>query len=429
MNTLLLNTGEGLLPSRVTTARTVMLMALFCAPALLLLHKGWSAFGVLLLLCTALGFGSWRAACRPAAKVLAALLLMALLVLALALVSMQQSGQGLRSVDYVARLLLLPWCAAVAYALSPPRALLWWGAMAGIVLGFALACMQVMQGADRAGAGSNPIVFANAMLTLLVLAIHCLPARSSFWRVLALLAILSLGMAAIVMSGSRGVLPGLAAMLLIAIIGGGRGFWLRSGIAVALLASVLAALWFVPALAERSRLAEVRTDLHAYARGHVDTPIGARLEYLALAGEAFAERPWTGVGLDRFDTRIRTIPACRQQSLGVCGMGHAHNDLAQWSATLGVPGLLSILAIYLLPLALLLRLALAMPGTRTVGAAWAGAVLVLTYMLSGLTQSMFAHALTTTNYAVLVGLLIGIALGEAEAARAPGAQRQGAAMQ
>ena len=46
------------------------------------------------------------------------------------------------------------------------------------------------------------------------------------------------------------------------------------------------------------------------------------------------------------------------------------------------------------------------------GAAWAGVMLVLVFLLSGMTQSMFSHALTTMTYVIFIGLLLGLALRE-----------------
>jgi len=382
----------------------------------MILPKGWSAFGGLLLLATLLSLSRWRLACGPVRRPLLVLTATTALVVAVAISSMAYADQGWRSLDNISRLLLIPWCAALAYALAPSRSALWYGALAGICIGFSVACAQMLLGVDRAGAGNNPIVFANAMLTLLVLAVYCRPSPGGLRITLLLVGVLMLGIATIVMSGSRGVLPGLALLVLIAIIGGGRRIWLRSGIAATVLIGAVMTFWFVPALAERSRLAVVQSDLHDYARGHVDTSIGTRLEYLALAGEALVEHPWTGVGIDRFDTRIRTIPACRHEPLAVCHMGHAHNDIAQWGATMGIPGVLAILAIYLVPLAMFVRLTRAVPA-KAVGAAWAGVLLVLAYMMSGLTQAMFAHALSATNYVVFTGVLLGLAWREAEAWR------------
>ena len=45
-------------------------------------------------------------------------------------------------------------------------------------------------------------------------------------------------------------------------------------------------------------------------------------------------------------------------------------------------------------------------------------MLVLAFFLCGMTQSMFAHALSTMTYVVFVGLLLGLALRESPSLRA-----------
>ena len=176
----------------------------------------------------------------------------------------------------------------------------------------------------------------------------------------------------------------------------------------------------VPWLTAHMRLENIQADLQKYSAGHVDSAVGARLEFLSLAWRAFLDHPWTGVGIDRFGTLVDQLPECRTQELTVCTLHHAHNDLAQWSATLGIPGLFLIVALYLLPASHFLRIIIAHRLFIPKGSAWAGLMLIVIYVLSGITQSMFAHALTTTLYVVLIGLLLGLALRENQPA--PGAE-------
>jgi O-antigen ligase len=285
--------------------------------------------------------------------------------------------------------------------------------MSGIALACAIAIGEMVSGVERAGGGGNPIVFANAVLALLVLTVYCRPQGGRFWVLLLVAIAMVLGTIAIVLSGSRGVLPGLALLMLVAAFGsGGRKARLRFGISIGLLAALLAMLWMVPWLTAHMRLENIQSDLQKYSSGHVDSALGARLEFLSLAWHAFLDHPWTGVGIDRFGTLVGQLPVCRVQESGVCGLHHAHNDLAQWAATLGIPGLVAIIALYLLPATCFLRAIISNRLTTPRGSAWAGLMLVVVYMLSGITQSMFAHALTATLYAVLVGLLLGLALRE-----------------
>ena len=395
-------------------------LSLVCATALIFLPKGFAPFGVLLAGTTLLVPDLLSEAWAKTGHVLGSFALLAVLVLGLAILSMQFSGQGWRTIDNYARFLLMPWCGLLAFALAPSRVWLWLGAMCGIVLACALAIGEMISGVERAGGGGNPIVFANAVLALLVLVVYCRPQGKQPWMLLLLTSMLVLGTVAIVLSGSRGVLPGLGLLILVAAIGsGGRKARFRIGFSLGALLLLLALMCLVPWLTAHMRLENIQTDLQKYSAGQVDSALGARLEFLSLAWHAFLDHPWTGLGIDRFGTLVEQLPECRVQELTVCTLRHAHNDLAQWSATLGIPGLVLIVALYLLPASQFLRIIIANRLATPKGSAWAGLVLVVVYVLSGITQSMFAHALTTTLYAVLVGLLLGLALRENPAA--PGA--------
>lgn len=398
---------------RHVTARRCVFLAMASATALVALPKGLAVFGVLLAISTLLVpdriVASWSRLGSP----LKAITWLTLAVLLLCIASMAISGQPWRTIDNTSRLLLMPWCAALVYAAGISRFGLWAGAVTGLLLSFGIAAWQVSGGLERADGGGNPIVFANIVLMLLALAIYARPVLRRRWTLALLAAILVLGMATIVLTGSRGALPGLAALLLVMLIGGtGQMRWWRLALSLGAPALLFVAMWSLPGLSSQTRLEVVNSDLARYAQGDVDTPIGARLKLLSLAGSTFAEHPWMGIGIDRFGTIVDQLPACQGQGLGMCVLDHAHNDVAEWAATMGIPGLLAILAVYLVPLAIFVRIIRRSGGRTSRGAAWAGAMVVVVCFLSGLSQSMFAHALVATTYAVFVGSLLGVALME-----------------
>lgn len=394
--------------------------ALFCAAAFALLPNGFAWFGALLIACTLLVPERFARAWRDHRSALRWILWMSLAVVVLTVASMQSTGQDWSAVDNYARFLLLPWCALMVCALAPARQWLWLGALAGVAIAFVLAVREDATGVVRVEAGHNSIVFANAVLMLLVIAVYCRPAGRRPQVFIALAAALAMGLVAIILSGTRGTLPGFGLMLLVAVLGGvdGNKRWRWAGCLSVAMACLLVLMWKIPWLASQTRLDGIQVDLQHYAQGNVDSPIGARLQFLELAWHAFVEHPWAGVGLNRFAMEIQSLPQC-VQNLGFCQLGHAHNDLAQWAATLGIPGLLVIVAIYLVPLLQFLKLVRRDTRKSASGAAWAGLMLVLVFLLSGMTQSMFSHALSTMTYVVFVGLLLGLALRESTG-RTPG---------
>ena len=400
-------------PVRERLAGVLFGAGLFLPLGLANLPPAWpdsyKLFVLLLLAATALVPGTFRRVWRelPAWRAVTAVMLVmiAWVVLPLAL-----GDRPWRLVDNLSRLLLLPWCAALAWRLRPSLAWLWAGALAGVAGVAGVAFWQAGIGVERVHGWSNPLVFAIVTMLLAVLAVYCRPPGRRWSAWVAALAVL-VAIAAMLLSGSRGVVPGVAALLLSVLLLGRRNRLLPrlAGCALALaIGGLLLAL--VPSLGERTRLHEALNDAEQIQRGYMDTSIGARLELLGVAGRTLVAHPLAGVGMGRFGEQVRRQPACQAPPAPAwCALGHAHNDLAQWGATLGVPGLVLIALVYGVPLAMFVRMGWRRRGQGPVGPAWAGALAVLGLVLAGMTQSIFAHAATSGLFAMLTGTLLGLA--------------------
>lgn len=285
--------------------------------------------------------------------------------------------------------------------------------MVGIVAAFVVACWQSDAGLLRAGGKGNPLVFANLVLVLLAIALFATPTPMTRRTAVACGLTALLAGIAIALSGSRGSL--LVGWLLCACAfvhwGGAHGYRRRLAWVVAASLLWLAVLALLPALHVPLRVGNIAPDLARFARGDADTPIGARLQFLQLAWQSLQAHPWQGVGIEGFGAVVDAWPGCqRQPRPGLCELRHAHNDVAQWGATLGWPGVVALLALYGVPLTLFIRIIRRAGSPAQAQAACAGAALVAVYVLCGLTQSMFAHAATASAYALFVGVLLGIAL-------------------
>ncbi len=398
---------------RLRWAASCAALGLWSLPALTLtLPKGLLPFGLLLLASTLLVPLRVGRATRQIGwpwLLVAAAAAVPLLV-ALASIQLTDSSEGIDGHD---RLLVLPWTMAWAWALNPPRQMLWRGALAGLLAAAALALAQVLAGADRAEGWLNAIVFADVVLVLMVLVVFCRPRRSWYLSGFGL----ALGVLAILLSGTRGAWPGLLLLLLVLVLGSGwRSVRSRGLLLGALVASGVVLLASVPALTQQVRLVELRQDIERLDHGDHNSSAGARLERLQVAAAAFAGAPWTGVGFGEFDRAMQRLPACQGAQAGQverCHLGHAHNDLAEWAATMGLPGVLALVMLYGIPLWLFLRLWRAAGQRPLRGSAAAGAMIVVMFLLAGLTQSMFAHQTTTSVYAAFGGILLGLALREA----------------
>lgn len=392
-------------------------IGLFCMPALVLtLPINLLPYGLMLLVSTLMVPElMWRARALGGTPVKILTWLM-LAVLVLGVTSILLFEQGLRDVDNRSRFVVIPWIALWVCALRPDIRWLWRGAFAGLLGSFVLSLLQVLQGAPRAELSTNAIVLADIVVMLMVLLVFCRPSRR--WSLV--IVGMAAGCGTIVLTGSRGVFAALLALLVVLAL----SLRWRTGVArLSVLAGMLAIgatlLLSVPELRHQVRLTELHSDVQRLEQGDADSSAGARVERLQVAWETFVEHPLTGVGIGNFDSAMRRLPVCQvHPEEGRCHLGHAHNDAAEWAATQGLPGLLLLLAVYGIPLWVFVRLHRRSGHATFRGPAAAGIMIVIGYVLCGLTQSMFAHQMTASFYVTIVGLLTGLSIVEGARHRA-----------
>lgn len=406
---------------RPRAAHWLAQIGLFCMPALVLtIPINLLPYGLVLLVTTLMAPELlWRAR-HMDTQPIRVLTWLTLAVLALGVLSMVVFEHGLRNVDNRSRFLVIPWIAVWVCALRPDMRWLWRGAFAGLLGTFALALLQVLGGAPRAELSTNAIVLADIVVMLMVLLVFCRPSRR--WSLV--IVGMAAGCGTIILTGSRGVFAALLALLVVLAL----SLRWRTGVArLSVLAGMLAIaatlLLSVPELRHQVRLTELHSDVQRMEQGDSDSSAGARVERLQVAWDTFLDHPLIGVGVGHFDNAMQRVPICREDPQEQrCHLGHAHNDVAEWAATQGVPGLLLLLAVYGVPLWVFVRLHRRSGHTTFRGPAAAGVMVVVSYILCGLTQSMFAHQMTASFYVTIVGLLTGLSIVEGARHRARNAR-------
>lgn len=387
-------------------ARALFTLSIFALPAFAIATPlGLKPSVYLALIAVLLAPDCVLAGWRQARGTVWTMLGLVVFVIGVVVVSQLLFDVGWSEVDNRARLVMLPVVALTTCAFRPPRSALWGGAVVGLAGACAIACVQYFGGAERAQGWTNPIVFADVAIVLVAIALFLRPSGRLLWSTLAAV----LGVLAIGLSGSRGVWLALVVVAVVA----GLAAWrrMRPWDVLAVLVLGMGVAWVLMPQAQ-TRVDALRRDIDRYAHGDVDSSAGARLELLGMAWGAMREQPLTGVGLASFGKVVRAAPDCAPERLQVdaqlCRLGHAHSDVAEWAATMGVPGLLAVIALYAVPLGLFARVLLQRPfPRRTRSVAMTGTVVVLAFFTCGLTQSMFAHQLTASSYALLVGVLLG----------------------
>lgn len=173
------------------------------------------------------------------------------------------------------------------------------------------------------------------------------------------------------------------------------------GAMVAVLAVVAAVSWY----STESRWRVVITDVNNYAQDERDTSVGIRIQLWKASWLMFKESPIVGVGGSSFRSEL-----AKMEEKGIVtklvstDFGEPHNDMLGALAGYGLLGLLSMLALYLIPAAVFWRRSRSDDPVVHVGSQ-IGMLFCLGYFVFSLSEMMFRNMRSVPIYAVTVVVL------------------------
>lgn len=211
-------------------------------------------------------------------------------------------------------------------------------------------------------------------------------------------------------TGTRGGWPAVPVLLLLWIV---LGLRLRSRtgaiVALALIALVSAATFLMYDVIQQ-RLLDVQSDLAAFARGNKDTSIGVRIQIFQVALQILQEQPLFGTGPQGYKEALIRLGQSGMITQDAVQLGSAevHNQILNYTIKYGMFGLLSGLAIHLVPLILFVRALKVATGEGRI-AALMGICLVTGFMIFGLSVEIFNLKHTISFYSLTLAVLLGAA--------------------
>jgi O-antigen ligase len=341
-----------------------------------------------------------------------------LAVLAVVLFSCWHFGLTWNWMDNPSRLLIAVLIGVLVVCARPDPGWLWRGINGALFSVLAIVAFQRWSLGDmRPSAWVQPIAFAN-MVAALGLIGFIRPGVT--WRTHAA-AWLTVGLASAVLAlnGTRGGL--LALLVPMPVLLFVRHPSLKGPkfvVAISGLVLVVAALYAVVDGKGGGRFAQVESEIQQFHKGSVDTSVGARLALWGIAIDTVLAKPWVGTGVGQFHTAVKTSRYCVNPAdhPEVCRLGHAHDDMLEAAATMGLPGLIAVLAIFLVPgwLFAKFRRICRQAGNRLgERLAISGMAVVVASLISGLTQVTMAHQANAVFYAGITGLLLGLTVVQA----------------
>lgn len=285
-------------------------------------------------------------------------------------------------------------------------------ALAGVAGAAVVAVLEVVAtGTVRAGGGvANPIHFADVALLVGFLACAGLVGKLALWRFLFLLGPV-LATIAVVLSGTRGAVVAIAAMLVVAAIGLVvlRLISVKKALIALVVLVVGGAVALLLGASQLSGIQRVLIDMAEVLQNGVptDESTAIRLQMISGGIKAFLQAPIFGHGPLAFANLANEL-----SDLPPGTWPHLHNDLADFAASAGIVGLVAYALFLLAPIVEVVRspssaakpLILVLISTLVVG-----------FFVMGLTNAMFGILTVTVSYAVIC-VVTGILVAQARQA-------------
>ncbi len=267
-------------------------------------------------------------------------------------------------------------------------------------------------GGGRYGISSLDLIhFGDFELLLGVLSLHLMKPHTSKQWYLSLLGWCGLvaGIAASLLSGSRGGWLAIPVFVIIYFSINNPRNALRT-ISITFAAAVLAIAVLLSLSDSFSRrMSEMAQDFKVIGVEKSDSDTGIRLQLYVAAAEVFFRHPLFGVGPEGFALEMQPMLDAGKITPQAAnyGRGEVHSDLLAKAAGMGTLGVAALLATYLVPLWLFLRVCHS--GNFIIRrAALSGVTFIVGFMIFGLTVEFLSLTLVTAFYSFTLAVLLAV---------------------
>lgn len=330
-----------------------------------------------------------------------------------AMLTISWRGNEFNFLDNPVRQLLVMSAIFLIPLVRPMPMYFWTGLIVGCVSAFCLAIFQVrVLHLDRPTGAHQAILFgdiAMVMGSMSLAAVRPLIQSKKEWCVIFPCIAFVAGVAASALSGTRG---GWAAIVLALIPLSYSVGLKRLWIIISICLTGLAAVAFSATVLNSGvvkRTSEAYFDIQKYLNGDVNTSVGMRFEMWRGATQLFLENPFLGVGKANFRQGLNQLADRGVVNSGVRIFPHAHNEMLNELATSGAVGGITLFLLYAVPLRFFFK---ARRHEAQRPFATAGILLVLGYILFGLTEVLFSQHFGAIFYAAFVAVLVGFCVAQ-----------------
>lgn len=277
----------------------------------------------------------------------------------------------------------------------------------GTLASFGFAAYEVygLQLGRAKGYEANPIRYASIALLLGFFSLIGMFVLKD-WRRYTFLTGPLLGVATVFLTGSRGPLLTLPALLIVCFVMLPIRRVVTIGVLAALVFGAGGVYALKPSLLGRAAaLPAMLIDIVNGTGVSSTTDYSGNIRYTILQGSiiAFEKSPWIGYGWANKTTEVAKYTTWNV-GFGPAKYGHLHSDILNFGVSAGVVGLIAYLLVLLAPIASLRD---APRDSQWRGRVFAALVLSISYFFAGAVNLMFGFELMTTLYVICAAVFIG----------------------
>ena len=318
----------------------------------------------------------------------------------------------IKYIDHQARMVFIIPVFFLFRKIRIPEGILWYSvAIGALVAGlYAVIVGLLVNPGFRVYGSYHSIAFGDLSLTMAFMSLaglHYFRLQQRRFGMALLWGSFVAGIAACVLSGTRGAWIAIPLLTAIAVLQYFRDLRLRTWAGI-LAGMVIGAslLYSIPQTQIAERIHLTYQEVQKYARGDktTESSTSERLEGWLAAWTIVKHNPILGIGPGSFKTVVYKMIDRGERSEIIRKYHQPHSTYLAVMTDCGIPGLIALLTIFLLPVAVFARQIRHIPVVRDAG--FAGFYLVASFMQYGLTETIFGQNVYIGFYIVMTALIL-----------------------
>jgi O-antigen ligase len=300
-----------------------------------------------------------------------------------------------------------------------PIHIMWYSFILGSVISgiYAIASVIFLYPGERVSGSYHSIAFGGLSLTLAFMSlagVHFFQQEKNVFRAISPWFGFLLGLTASILSGTRGAWIAIPFLLIITMVQYYRDLRFRTwmGITIGILLAAII-LYQIPQTKISERLQETCREIMEYNGSHSkEGSASERLEGWKAAWNIFLEHPFLGAGPGSFKSISHQMIDRGERSEIIRIYHQPHSAYLSVMSDCGIPGLISLFAIFFVPVYVIIKQIRISPDKRDAG--FAGLYLIAAFMQFSLTETIFGQNIYIGFYVVMLAAVLCICTGYGE---------------